>query len=117
MIEKNRAAFKERFSQFRTTLANFQLIQKGGFCINFFPEDIQLKILESALGHSSTMFTKFVQRPITHSSSSQIFQSEIFEILKDKEKNKEITDGNQKLAFLLTNFSNGQYTEVPQWLN
>ena len=109
LIEKNRHLLKESFRGFCTIIANLQRIQKNGEC---FPEgllnqDLPL-IRQFMLGDCSRIFTTAVRRP----NSDGIVESEFFSTLR----RKGITDDNEKRAFLLNLFSNGQYTEIPAWL-
>ena len=110
LIIKNREEFKSRFSQFCTTLAIFQLIQKNGFSFpNHEVQGLEYKIVEYAL-HPSKKFTTFVPRPMPPLNSPPIFQSQVFETLNAHPSPQE------KRTFLLATFSNGQYTKIPGWL-
>ena len=110
LIIKNREEFKSRFSQFCTTLAIFQLIQKNGFSFpNHEVQGLEYKIVEYAL-HPSKKFTTFVPRPMPPLNSPPIFQSQVFETLNAHPSPQE------KRTFLLATFSNRQYTKIPGWL-
>ena len=106
LIINNREEFKSRFSQFRTTLANCQLIQKNGFSFsNIEVQGFKNKIFEFAL-YPSEKFTTFVPRPIPNSP----YQSQVFETLNAH------ASPQKKRKLLLAIFSNGQYTQTPDWL-
>ena len=97
--------FKEGFDKFCQLLACIQLVQKGGPNSSKVPLPRELQVLilghvlGDVLGHRSKQL------------SGGIFESLFF----NKLRQDNIIDNKKKLDFLLAQFSNERYTEVPDW--